>query len=190
MNIKLENISKHYEDTVVFNGLNMEIQKGRITCIMGPSGCGKTTLLSILMGLVKPDSGKVYGLERKRIGAVFQEDRLCEGVSVLQNIKMVCRRKVSDEQIAKELEKVGLAGMEKKKVSELSGGMKRRVAIVRAIMAETDLLIMDEPFKGLDETLKFKVIEYVKEKTAGKTLIIVTHDRIEAEALMADIIHL
>lgn len=188
MSILLKNISKQFENTVVFNQFNIEIPEGKITCIMGPSGSGKTTLLSILMGLIKADSGTIHGLEGKRIAAVFQEDRLCKEITVLQNIKMVCHRKVNNEQIKEELRKVGLDGAENKKISELSGGMKRRVAIVRAIMADSDLIIMDEPFKGLDETLKINVIEYVKQKTVGKTVIVVTHEKEEAAALLADVI--
>jgi len=100
---------------------------------------------------------------------------------------MVCSRKIKDSRIIEELQKVGLKGIESKMVSELSGGMKRRVAIVRAVMADSDLVIMDEPFKGLDETLRRQVMEYVKHKTAGKTVIIVTHERAEADELSADI---
>lgn len=187
MNIILKNITKQFDNTLVLEQFNLELSKGRITCLMGPSGSGKTTLLSILMGLVKADSGTVYGLEGKKLAAVFQEDRLCEGISVLQNVKMVCSRKIKDSRIIEELQEVGLKGIESKKVSELSGGMKRRVAIVRAVMADSDLVIMDEPFKGLDETLKRQIIEYVKHKTAGKTVIIVTHERAEAKELSADI---
>lgn len=187
MNIILKNITKQYNHTFVLEQFNLELAEGKITCLMGPSGSGKTTLLSILMGLVKADSGAVYGLEGKKIASVFQEDRLCEGISALQNVKLVCSRKINDNQIIEELVKVGLKGIESKKVSELSGGMKRRVAVVRAVMAESDLVVMDEPFKGLDETLKSQIIEYVKHKTAGKTVIIVTHERVEAEELSADI---
>lgn len=187
MNIILKNITKQFNNTLVLEQFNLELSEGRITCLMGPSGSGKTTLLSILMGLVKADSGTVYGLEGKKIAAVFQEDRLCEGISAVQNVKMVCGRKIKDSRIIEELQKVGLKGIESKKVSELSGGMKRRVAIVRAIMAESNLVIMDEPFKGLDETLKRQIIEYVKHETAGKTLIIVTHEKAEADELSAEI---
>ena len=187
MNIILKNITKQFDNTFVLEQFNLELSEGRITCLMGPSGSGKTTLLSILMGLVKADSGTIYGLKGKKLAAVFQEDRLCEGISAVQNIKMVCSRKMKDSRIIEELQKVGLKGIESKMVSELSGGMKRRVAIVRAVMADSDLVIMDEPFKGLDETLKRQVMEYVKHKTAGKTVIIVTHERAEADELSADI---
>ncbi len=187
MNIVLENITKKFDNTPVLEQFNLELTEGRITCLMGPSGSGKTTLLSILMGLIKADSGTVYGLEGKKAAAVFQEDRLFEGISAVQNVKMVCSRKLKDSRIIEELQKVGLKGIESKKVSELSGGMKRRVAIVRAVMADSDLVIMDEPFKGLDETLKRQVIEYVKHETAGKTVIIVTHEKAEADELSADI---
>lgn len=188
MNIILRNLSKQYNNIPVLNQLNLEIMEGRVSCIMGPSGKGKTTLLHLLMGLVKPDSGRIDGIKGKKFAAVFQEDRLCENVNAIQNIKMVCNRKVTDIYVTEELKEVGLAGYEEKRVSELSGGMKRRVAIVRAVMAESDILIMDEPFKGLDDELKKQVIQYIKDKTAGKTLIVVTHNLEEANALSAKII--
>ncbi len=188
MNIYLKNITKQYEDKPVLNQLNLEMADGKITCIMGPSGIGKTTLLHIIMGLVKPDSGKVEGTKDKKITAVFQENRLCEEIGAVKNVKMVCDKKVTEHMIKKEFNEVGLQDYDNKKTLELSGGMKRRVAIVRAVMAESDIIIMDEPFKGLDEKLKEQVINYIKHKTKGKTLIIVTHNKDEVKALSADLI--
>lgn len=188
LNICLKNITKQYDNTYVLNHVNLEFGEGKITCIMGPSGGGKTTLVNIIMGFVKPDSGIINGLEDKRIAAVFQEDRLCEGIGAVQNVKMVCDKKVSEHQIKKDFSEVGLSDYENKKVRDLSGGMKRRVAIVRAVMAQSDIIIMDEPFKGLDDKVRQHVIDYIKQKTKGKTLIVITHNKEDVEALSGELI--
>lgn len=188
MDIRLNSISKRYNSNLVLNKINLTFKEGQINCIMGPSGIGKTTLLYILMGLEKADSGEIQGLDEKRIAAVFQEDRLIEHWDAIANVKLVCDKNISNDQIAQEFAKVDLTECEDKPVHKLSGGMRRRVAIVRALLSTSNLVIMDEPFKGLDSRLKQKVIAYVKEKTRGKTVICVTHDRDEAEALQANII--
>jgi len=190
MNIELKNISKRYGEKIVLNQLNIEFIEHQITCIMGPSGVGKTTLIHMLMGLVKADSGKMQGLEGKRITAVFQEDRLCESVDAIKNVLLVCDKKITDIQVMEEFREVGLIEYENKPVAQLSGGMKRRVTIVRALLPESDIIIMDEPFKGLDDELKKQVINYMKQKTKGKTVIIVTHDKEEVHALSAELITL
>ena len=144
---------------------------------MGASGCGKTTFAMMLLGLVKPDSGTIEGLENKRLSAVFQEDRLVEHLSAIANIILVLTKDVCDADIAKQLATVELEGeLIRKSVSQLSGGEKRRVAIVRAVMAESDFVCLDEPFKGLDIETKEKVMEYVKKQVEGKTVLLITHD--------------
>lgn len=173
MDIELINISKKYKDSTVFNNYSYTFKENHITFIMGQSGCGKTTLLRVLMGL-ESYIGEIKGLENKRISAVFQENRLCENLTIKTNIKLVCDK--SDSVIEKYLEKVDLKGQLNKSVQELSGGMKRRVAILRALLYDFDLLILDEPFKGLDMDTKEKVINLLKEKIKGKTVLIVSHD--------------
>ena len=190
MNIQLKDISKSYNNTVVLNKLDIEIKKHQITCIMGPSGVGKTTLIYIILGLVEADSGSIVGLSGKKFAAVFQENRLCEGINAIKNVQLVCEKTITDFQIKEEFRKVLLSEYDNKPVSELSGGMKRRVAIVRALLSESDIIIMDEPFKGLDEELKIQVINYIKYKTKGKTVIIITHDKEEVDALSAELINL
>jgi NitT/TauT family transport system ATP-binding protein len=190
MNIQLKDVSKKYGNTLVFEKLNIEIKENKITCIMGPSGVGKTTLIHILMGLVKPDSGRMKGLDGKKVTAVFQEDRLCEWIDAIKNVQLVCDSKITEEQIKREFLEVGLFEYENKPVSELSGGMKRRVAVVRALMPDCEIAIMDEPFSGLDDQCKDQVIEYVKRKTIGKTVIVVTHDKEDADKLLAELIGL
>lgn len=186
MSIEIKGLVKYYDDLQVFENFNASIEEGKVTCIMGPSGCGKTTLLSILMGIEKVNSGIIKGLENKRRSAVFQEDRLCENLSALTNIRLVCTSDVSKKDILAALNKVGLSSSEYKPVRELSGGMKRRVAIVRALLSDFDILYLDEPFKGLDSDIKETVINFTKEKcNNGKTVIMVTHDQNEAESMGA-----
>lgn len=188
MNIKLTDISKNFKKQQVLNNISLTFQYGKITCIMGASGVGKTTLAHIMMGLIKADSGNIIGLEDKKISAVFQEDRLIEHWDAVKNIILVCPQDITNEYIHKNLKEIGLSDYEKKPVSSLSGGMRRRVAIVRALLSDYDVLIMDEPFKGLDEDLKKQVISYVLKKTKDKTVIIITHDKDEVDMLQADLI--
>lgn len=189
MDITLNRVNKSFGTLSVLNDINLTFEEGKASCIMGPSGCGKTTLLNILLGLHPIDSGEITGLTDKVPSVVFQENRLLEQQDAFTNIRVVCKRPLTNKEIAAEFEQIGLKDYENKPVSELSGGMKRRVAILRALMADdSNLILMDEPFKGLDEALKFQVMQYVKEKTQGKTVIFVTHDKEESDALSAQLI--
>lgn len=181
MDIIITDLCKKYGEKQVLSDFSCEIKKGVITCLMAPSGEGKTTLLRILAGLEKADSGSLQGMEDMRISMVFQEDRLCGNLSAIDNVKLVCGRDMPQEQIIRELQAVGLAGSERQPVSGLSGGMRRRTALVRALMASYDMLILDEPFIGLDEENKRKIMDYTKLKCKGKTVLLVTHDEEEAE---------
>ena len=173
-------ISKAFGEKQVLKDFTLRLREGETVSLMGESGCGKTTLLHILLGLIKPDAGEITGMPEK-ISAVFQEDRLCEDFSALSNVAMVLSGADRKKKAAEHLAALGLGGNLKTPVRELSGGMKRRVAIARALAADGDLLILDEAFKGLDENTKAAVMRYVKERTAGKTVLAVTHDRSEAE---------
>ena len=184
--IKVTNLCKSYEGRYVLKDFSCEFNIGETTVLSGKSGNGKTTLLNILLGLVKADAGSVEGMP-ERIGTVFQEDRLCKDFSVKTAIRMVMdkpalkRAKVSntEDYIASLLERLELKGFSKKKVSELSGGEKRRVAIARMIAYFPEVYVLDEALKGLDVHTKHKVMEVLKEETKGKTVIAVTHDRDE-----------
>lgn len=177
--ICLSNVSKSFGHKKVFQQLNLTINSGEISCIMAPSGAGKTTLLRIIMGLEKMDSGGITGQKGKRFSAVFQEERLCEYLTAIENIRLVTPR-LAVETVMQEMDKLGLNDCFWQTVSELSGGMRRRVSILRALLAEYDILCLDEPFQGLDDMRKEQVLTYVKQKTIGKTVLFVTHDEREA----------
>lgn len=186
MDIAVKKISKSYGEEQVLKDFSCDFLEGKLTCIMGRSGGGKTTLIKLLMGLEKPTEGSIEGLFGKKISAVFQEDRLCENLSAAANIRLVCRNHVSDEELKRAFQRVCLDEVWHKPVRELSGGMRRRVAILRALFAEYDCLILDEPLKGLDEETKQKTAAYILEKTQGKTVLAVTHEEEETELLKAE----
>lgn len=179
--IEIKEISKSY-DKKVLDKVSFTVEPGSIMIITGPSGKGKTTLLNIMMGLISPDSGEVIGMPEKK-SSVFQEDRLLENFTVEENLKLVSDLPV--EELKKECS-ILLGEKEfSQKVREFSGGMKRRVSILRALLTSSEVIFMDEPFKGLDVELKEKVIRYTLEKKKDRTLFIVTHDTSEAEQLGA-----
>lgn len=188
MSIRGINLSKSFGQNVILSNINFELLEGKRYGIMGASGIGKTTLIHILMGLEKQDSGQIEGLDGKKLAAVFQEDRLIEHYDAIKNIKLVCDSSLSDEKIQKELKKVSLEENLHKPVSKMSGGMRRRVAIVRAILALSDIVIMDEPLKGLDAKLKDQVLRYIDESTKSKTLLIVTHELEDIRKLEAELL--
>jgi NitT/TauT family transport system ATP-binding protein len=190
MDIRLEHIYKKFDRNNVLTDVSMTLEEGKISCIMGASGSGKTTLMNILMGFLKPDSGDLKGLEGKRIAAMFQEDRLIEHWDAIRNVQLVCGKNITASVVKEHFMEVGLTEYENKPVKTLSGGMRRRVALVRAMLAEGNLLILDEPFKGLDEDLRQQVIQYVIRLSADKTAIIVTHERDEAVWLGAELHYL
>ena len=185
----IQGLNKRFGEKRVLEAYSATIRAGRVSCVMGPSGCGKTTLLHILMGLEQADSGTITGLP-ERISAVFQEDRLCEDFSAVSNIRLVTGKTVSEDEIMQCLSALGLAGSEQVPVRELSGGMKRRVAIARAVLAEGELLILDEPFKGLDEVTREAVATEMKRRIAGRTVLMVTHDPAEAVLMDADVLEM
>lgn len=177
--IRLTDICKSFGDKRVLENVSLSFDVG-VTCIMGPSGKGKTTLANIIAGLIPPDSGEISGLEDKKVSMVFQEDRLLEWETAIKNLLFVRK---DTEEAKRLLTAAGLADSMYKKASELSGGMKRRVCLCRALIAEYDLLVLDEPFKGLDSGIKHDVMKMVLDNTVGKTVICITHDHSEAEFL-------
>ena len=181
MPIEGKKLCKSFGETQVLRELSFCVQEGETVWLSGRSGIGKTTLLRILMGLEQPDSGTVCGLEGKRLSAVFQEDRLCENLSTLSNIRLVVGHTVAEREILDTLKSVGLREAANQPVREQSGGMKRRIAIVRAVLAPFDILFLDEPFSGLDLLSKDQAIRFILKESKGKTVFLVTHNPDEAQ---------
>lgn len=187
--IILTNISISFAEKRVLNNFSHTFKEGSYTSLMGASGSGKTTLLRVMLGLETPQSGTVTGVPEK-VSVVFQEDRLSESYSLFSNMKMVTGKTVSADTIREHLEELGLGAELKTPVRVLSGGMKRRAAIARAVLFGGDVFFIDEAFKGLDEDTKADTMEYFKRHTAGKTVIAVTHDPDEAEFFGGEVLEL
>ncbi len=184
--VKLDNVSLTLGGRKIINGFSAEFKPGTVTALLGASGCGKTTVLRLIAGLEKADSGEVR--RQGRVSCAFQEPRLLPDRTALQNINFVLGdspKTLGEAQ--KWLKRAELGDDGDKLPSELSGGMKQRVSLVRALAFEADILLLDEPFAALDGALKQKMMELVKQYSKGKTVVMVTHDRSEAEYL-ADII--
>jgi phospholipid/cholesterol/gamma-HCH transport system ATP-binding protein len=196
--IEICNLHKSFEDNEVLKGVNLTIGKGHTTAIIGGSGCGKSVLLKHIMGLMRPDSGCVYlnGIcvtalsykdlkeVRKKMAMVFQGAALFDSMNVAENvgISLYNHTNLSASEIRTRvshcLEQVGLGGSERLSPAELSGGMKKRVAIARAIAMEPEILLYDEPTTGLDPIRANSIndlIENLQEKL-DVTSIVVTHD--------------
>ena len=196
MYLSLKNISKKYKDKEILKNISFDIKEGELVCILGPSGCGKTTLLNIIGGFISDFSGDVLlsdeninnlPPEKREISTVFQSYGLFTHKNVIDNVsyglKLLKIDKNTRENRAKEmLEKVGLAGYEKKKIKELSGGEQQRVAIARSMVLNPKLLLLDEPLSNLDVHLRDVMRKEIKriQKQFGVTMIIVTHDQEDA----------
>lgn len=176
--IKLTNIVCAYDGKPVLDGLNFTFPETGAVALTGPSGRGKTTLLKLLAGLIAPDSGKIEGLSDKRVSMVFQEDRLLPWRTALENVALFC----GNEALAWEaLVRLELGDALEKRPPELSGGMRRRAALARALCFGGDILLLDEPFKGLDDALKLRVAAQVK--GVFPMTVLATHDMAEAKLL-------
>lgn len=184
--MRIQNLTKGYEDHVVLKRLTLTLEDGGVYALMGPSGCGKTTLLHIMMGTLKPDGGTLEGFSRKRFSAVFQENRLFDFLTAGENAAAVQKKPQSMEEINRILAEILPLESLDQQVEEYSGGMKRRAAIGRAMLAESDLIIMDEPLTGLDETTRKKVIDFILKYREGRTLIFSTHQEEEVELFRAE----
>ena len=187
-NISIRHALKKYGENVIIPDLNLEIREGEFFTLLGPSGCGKTTLLRIAMGLMKPTEGSVENTYQTT-SAVFQEPRLLPWRTALENVNLVLGDRKDTLKTAEIwLSRLGLSDAADKYPRELSGGMQQRVAIARALAVNGDLLILDEPFKGLDEALREQVIGEVSRTEAA--VLLVTHDRQEAELLGCKILNI
>lgn len=186
--LMIKEITKSYGKQKVLENISFNLNESERICIYGKSGIGKTTLLRIIAGLEKADSGKITFMGK--VSMVFQEDRLLENTDVYTNLYCVLGSRFDKAEADMHLKEVGLEGAGNKIVSELSGGMKRRVAIVRCMMKSSEIILLDEPFKGLDTILKDNIIRYVVKYLNGRAVIMVTHDISEAEKIQAEIIEI
>lgn len=185
--IKIENLSKNYGDKWIFKNANYNFKKNQFNGIMGKSGVGKTTLLNILMGIDKDYIGNIIGIPEDK-SVVFQENRLLENYSISDNLNFILESKISDDLIYEYLKRLELNVFPDTIINQLSGGMKRRISILRAILKDSDLYIFDEPFKDMDRKTHILTLEFVKEQLKGKTLIFSTHSDLDIDILKPNII--
>lgn len=186
--MEVKNLCKAYGDLPVLENVSFTAGVG-VTALWGPSGVGKTTLLRILLGLEKPDSGELMGTA-VRWSAVFQEDRLLEGLDALGNLRFALGTDYEEAKAAAMLTALGLTWETGKPVGAWSGGMKRRLALARALLAVSDAVALDEPFTGLDEENRRRAELCVAAAAETKPVILVTHDRTELNLLRANIVNL
>ena len=177
--IDFDRVCFSYGEKEIFRDLSLHIGAGERAALRGASGCGKTTLLRLIMGLEKPQSGTVT-VQTDRISALFQENRLLPYLTVAQNCELFASDKTAVLSILRDL---GLADAADALPSALSGGMARRAALARALCHDAALYLLDEPFNGLDAENAARAAETVNRVTAGKTVLVVTHHSGEAELL-------
>ena len=179
--LALKGVDKRYGDIAVLTAANAVFEPGRVHLLMGPSGAGKTTLLRLLAGLEKPDGGAVTLPPGTRLSMTFQEDRLCDNLTATANIRLPhahLRGAALEAFLARERDALGAVGLpvDSRPVRELSGGQRRRVAILRAVLADADVILFDEPLKGMDEKTVEQVMGYICPLIADKTVLWATHD--------------
>ena len=178
--ITAENISKSYGEKQVIDNLSFEIPDGGKAFVTGESGAGKTTLLRLISGIEKPDAGRLYGYDREDIAYAFQEARLFPWESAIDNVTAPVGRKYAKE--AEELlGALGLGDDLSKLPGELSGGMRQRVSLARALLYDRKILLLDEPFSSLDGEMKKRAAALIREKSAEKTVLLVSHSPEDAE---------
>ena len=204
--LRIQDLKKHFGDNHVLNGFNMHLNEGENLVIMGKSGSGKSVMIKCLMGLMQPDSGEieimgeqVLNLEqteldqlRKKIGFLFQGSALYDSMTVKENLEFPLRKqqipqKEKDILVHQALENVGLLNAIELVPSELSGGMKRRIALARAIILHPKIIIYDEPTTGLDPITAKEIIQLMRDiqKIHGSSALIITHD-VDCSRVIAD----
>jgi len=194
MSLEIEGLYKRYGEVEIFRDFSISLAEGMITCILGPSGCGKTTFLNILGNIISPDSGIIKGIDGKVVSYIFQEPRLLPWKSVRGNIEFVLDRNMPPNERKNITDRfISLVGLEEFAdyyPSKLSGGMRQRVSIARAFAYPSDIILMDEPLKGLDIKLKLNLIQTFSKiwQEYRRTVIFVTHDVDEALLLGSEII--
>lgn len=176
--VKLESVIKTYNSKKVLDNINLSIKLGQKINIAGLTGAGKTTLTNIILGIEKPDSGKaiIKDCSPRTFSVVFQENSLISNLTILENIKVASLKKIEE----KDVNKIVQSNL---KPDELSGGMKRCAEIERAIISDSKIVVLDEPFTGLDIETRKQAIKYINENIANRALILITHDSKDAKEL-------
>jgi len=191
--IEFINVSKSYEHPyeLVLDRINLTFHDG-INVLMGASGRGKTTIANLIAGLIMPDDGAITGLKGQKVSYHFQDDVLLDWETALSNVLFVMKHPKNHEKQAIDLlVRAGLEDAVYKKAADLSGGMKRRAALCRALIAEYDVLLLDEPFKGLDLKIKHQIMDMVKQTILpNKIVICITHDPAEAAYLGGTVVYM
>lgn len=183
--MRLNRVTRRYGNQTVLSDVSLTVSAGERVCLLGRSGIGKTTVLRLLMGLEKPDAGTVEGGDRLRFSAVFQENRLLPWYTAEQNLRLF----VGDD-APLWLSRVQLTEAAHKRPEELSGGMKRRLALARALGQPSDAVLLDEPFAGLDSVTADRMTALIDQSLGQRSLVLVTHDESRAQALGCSIIRL
>ena len=180
--ITIDRLTLSYGSQQVLKDCSLQVEAGSRMALMGPSGCGKTSLINVIAGLLTPDSGKVS--VNGKVSYVFQEPALFPWLTAVDNINVVLSDGPETLPRAEQLlEAVGLSDCRDKYPHQLSGGQKQRIAICRALAYGGDILLLDEPLKGLDADTRDQVSALLRQEWTGKTLLLVTHDPSEAQSL-------
>lgn len=189
MSIEFVHVSKAFDEKKVLTDLNCTLPEKGVVALMGRSGTGKSTLINLLLSLIAPDSGRIDGIGRVRFSAVFQEDRLFTHLSARENLRLTTGCTL--QKIDAALYALELDPENKSPVRTYSGGMKRRVSLARGVLFDADVLLLDEPFRGLDEHTRDLAIEWVCREWKSRLIVLVTHDGDEARKMNAQkIIHI
>lgn len=183
MGIVIKHLAKSFDGKAVLTDFSCELPEKGVIAVMGKSGIGKSTLINLLLGLTKPDSGEILIPAGTSFSAVFQEDRLIEHLSARENLRLTTNRMLSEIDAA--LSALALNPNNPAPVKTYSGGMKRRVALARGALFPADVLLMDEPFRGLDGETRDQAIEFVTGAWRDRLIILVTHDEEEARKMGA-----
>ena len=186
MSITLEHVRKSFGEKPVLSDISMTLPEVGAVCFFGPSGCGKTTLLRLICGLDKPDGGTVDVPKGTRFSVHFQEDRLLPWQTVAENLALT----MPAGEVAGWLEAIGLPDVGDQYPDELSGGMRRRVSLARTLGHDSDVLVLDEPLRELDAATAERMLALIRTHKGDRLLLLVTHDRAQAEALGCEIIDL
>lgn len=185
--IKIKDLYFSYGERSVIRGLDLELPSSGIYALMGPSGCGKTTLLYLISGLLKPSGGSIER-DSCRTAYSFQEPRLLEHMTALENVKFVLTGKDAKAEAQKHLKVLGLEDEAGSLPASLSGGMKQRVSIARALAYRGDITLLDEPFNGLDEEIKGQTAAILRKRAESSLVIIITHSIDDAALCGAEIL--